>query len=513
MERQNRPSAKADTARTGETMAPTQILVVEDESVVALDIQSRLISLGYAVPAVAAYGEDAIREAGENNPDLVMMDIQLKGEMDGVEAAEQIRSRFDIPVVYLTAYADGATLERAKVAEAFGYLLKPFKERELQTTIEMALYKHKMERRLKESERWLSATLRSIGDAVIATDAHGDIQFLNPLAERLTGWKQNEAKGQDLSHVFNIIDGATRQPGESLFSRVLQEGAAIQLEDNTLLIAKDGSEVPVEDSAAPIKDDEGEIVGVVIVFRDVTERMQAQEALSLHATELQARNEELDAFAHTVAHDLKNPVNLIVGFSEVLRTDYATMEDEELQHYLQIVARSGLKISSIIDELLLLAGVRQMDVELEPLDMASIVAEAQERLGHMVEIHQTEITLPSHWPLAMGYAPWVEEVWVNYLSNGIKYGGQPPHLTLGAKELPDGTICFWIRDNGPGLSPEDQARLFTPFTQLNKIRANGHGLGLSIVQRIVNKLDGRVGVVSQVGRGSIFTFTLPRAEN
>ncbi len=154
--------------------------------------------------------------------------------------------------------------------------------------------------------------------------------------------------------------------------------------------------------------------------------------------------------------------------------------------------------------------MRQMDnAELVPMNMSHIVTEAKQRLLQMIETHQPEISLPDEWPTALGYAPWVEEVWVNYLSNAIKYGGRPPRLRLGAKTMPDGAVCFWIQDNGPGLTREDQARLFTPFTQLDRIRANGHGLGLSIVQRIVEKLNGQVGVVSQVGHGSVFTFTLP----
>ena len=490
-------------------MTTTQILVVEDESVVALDLQTRLKRLGYTVPAVAASGEDAIRKAEELRPDLVLMDIRLRGEMDGIEAAEQIRARVSIPVIYLTAYTDEATLQRAKVTDPFGYLLKPFKERELHTTIELALHKHEMERRLKESESWLATTLNSIGDAVISTDPQNCIQFMNPVAEALTGWEQEQALGKDLAKVFHIIDGDTRTPSRSPFTMVLRQEGVVHLKDNTLLITKNGTEIPIDDSAAPIRDDKGGVAGMVLIFRDVSERMQAQEALSQHAAELQARNEELDAFAHTVAHDLKNPVNLMVGFAEVLEEAYGTMSDEDLRHYLQVIAQNGLKISNIIDEMLLLAGVRQTEVEIEPLDMASIVAEAQRRLVGMVEEHQPEITVPAEWPAAMGYAPWIEEVWVNYLSNGIKYGGRPPQLTLGAKKLPDGMILFWIQDNGPGLTPEDQARLFTPFTQLKRIHSNGHGLGLSIVQRIVSKLNGRVGVVSQAGHGSIFTFTLP----
>jgi CheY-like chemotaxis protein len=166
----------------------TRILVVEDENIVAKDVVNRLKSLGYTVTGTVASGEEAIRMANQNPPDLVMMDIMLKGNMDGIEAARCILDTLDIPVVYLTAYADEKTLHRAKVTEAFGYLLKPFEERELHITIEMALFKHQMEQKLRESEQWLSAILQSITDAVIATDIQGQIRFVNSVAASLTGW-------------------------------------------------------------------------------------------------------------------------------------------------------------------------------------------------------------------------------------------------------------------------------------------------------------------------------------
>ncbi len=228
-------------------------------------------------------------------------------------------------------------------------------------------------------------------------------------------------------------------------------------------------------------------------------------------TELQARNEELDAFAHTVAHDLQGPVGLIFGYADVLLEN--VLLPAELASYVLSIARNSRKMSNIIDELQLLAGVRKAHVELKPLKMGRIVAEAQQRLAYMIEEYQARVTAPEVWPEAWGYAPWVEEVWTNYLSNAIKYGGQPPSLELGARVEPDGMVTFWVQDNGLGLSPEEQLRLFTPFTQLDQVRATGHGLGLSIVRRIVEKLGGRVGVESEAvsGRGCLFFFTLPGA--
>jgi GAF domain-containing protein len=234
------------------------------------------------------------------------------------------------------------------------------------------------------------------------------------------------------------------------------------------------------------------------------------EALRQRTVELQARNEELDAFAHTVAHDLKTPLNSLIGFGSFLERRFTQMSDEELRGDLRMIAQSGKKMNTIINELLLLASVRKMEeVEMEPLDMASIVAEARGRLADFIEEHQAEIIVMDDWPVALGRGQWVEEVWANYKSNALKYGGRPPRVELGATKQAAGTVRFWVRDNGPGLMPEEQARLFTPFTRLGQVSVKGHGLGLSIVRRIVEKMGGQIGVESQVGQGSTFAFILP----
>lgn len=246
--------------------------------------------------------------------------------------------------------------------------------------------------------------------------------------------------------------------------------------------------------------------------RALAERQQAEEKLRQYALQLEARNEELDAFAHTVAHDLKSPLGLIVTTAEVLKENLTALPEEEVHHYLQSIARQGWKMNNIVEALLLLSSVRREEVPIHPLDMGGIVAEALSRLAPIVARSRAEIVLPENWPIAMGYAPWIEEVWVNYISNAIKYGGQPPRIEIGAdSSAPPGMVRFWVRDNGPGLTPEEQSRLFTPFTRLTR-EGKGHGLGLSIVRRIVEKIGGQVGVESEAGRGCIFMFTLPQAD-
>ncbi len=260
-------------------MKSPRILVVEDESIVAMDVQDRLAELGYEVIGAADRADDALALVAAEHPDLVLMDIRLKGEIDGIAAAEEIRERWRIPVIYLTAFSEDSTLQRAKVTEPFGYIIKPFEDREIQAAIEMALHKHKAEQRLRESERRYATTLKSIGDGVIATDSEGRVTFLNPVAERLTGWSLEEANGRPLSEIFRIANEKTRQPLEDPVARVLREGSVVGLANHTILLSRDGGEIPIDDCAAPILDDFGAMTGTVLVFQDVTDRRERESAL------------------------------------------------------------------------------------------------------------------------------------------------------------------------------------------------------------------------------------------
>jgi PAS domain S-box-containing protein len=254
----------------------TKILVVEDEDIVAKDIQNQLKKLRYSVPAVVSSVEEAVQEAEETKPDLVLMDIRLEGDLDGVEAAKQIRARLNVPIVYLTAYADENTLERAKITEPYGYILKPFQIRQLVSTIEMALYKHRMERKLQENEEWLALTLKNIGDGVIAVDTNGLITFINPVAETLTGWSRKDALGKDLGEVFSVVNEGTLAPAENLLTKTLREGVVIGSTESLVPIARDERETHVNVSVAPIRDDKGKNTGAVLVFRETAMRKRSK---------------------------------------------------------------------------------------------------------------------------------------------------------------------------------------------------------------------------------------------
>ncbi len=248
---------------------------------------------------------------------------------------------------------------------------------------------------------------------------------------------------------------------------------------------------------------------------EIEQRRAAEKALLAYTRDLEASNAELDSFSHTVAHDLKNPLTVLIGTSKLLERRFHRLAPEVVKERLGIINRVANKLTSIVDELLLLASVRRMeDVQGGVLEMGTLVSDVQMRLGDLIANAQAELVIPDSWPVVVGYGPWVEEVWANYISNALKYGGRaeagiPPRVEVGFDLPQDGSpVRFWVQDNGAGLSEDQKARLFTQFERLGQLRIEGHGLGLSIVRRIVEKLGGEVGVESELGQGSRFYFTL-----
>jgi two-component system cell cycle sensor histidine kinase/response regulator CckA len=280
----------------------TRVFIVEDEALIAMEVQDRLTSLGYSVCGLASRGEQALDFITEKPPDVVLMDVRLAGSLSGIETAELLRQRLDVPVIFLSAYSDAELLRRAGEVLPFGYLVKPFEERELHATIQMAIYKHRMERALREayarldekvqertaelaqSRADLAVTLDSIGDAVLATDATGRITRMNPAAEQLTGWRMSEAVGLPIGQVFLIINEQTREPAAIPVEAVLRTGQRQMLANHTALITRSGAEISIADSAAPIRNAAGEIVGVVLVFRDETEARERRKLIARQRT-------------------------------------------------------------------------------------------------------------------------------------------------------------------------------------------------------------------------------------
>jgi PAS domain S-box-containing protein len=272
--------------------------------------------------------------------------------------------------------------------------------------------------------------------------------------------------------------------------------------------------VGLANKAAPYNDtDVLQIALLLETVWSVLDAYRAEEALQRYARQLEVQNQELDAFAHTVAHDLRGSLGGISGAAQLLQMSEQELSPDNL-FATELLTWSVDKLTAIIDELMLLSGVRKQVVTPVPLDMARIVEEARRRLSDQIERTGATLVLPDSdaWPVALGHGAWVEEVWTNYLSNALKYGGTRPRITLGASAQADGSARFWMHNTGPAISPEDRGRLFVPFARLDQVRTQGDGLGLSIVQRIIEKLGGQVGVESENSDGNTFYFTLPLAE-
>lgn len=243
----------------------------------------------------------------------------------------------------------------------------------------------------------------------------------------------------------------------------------------------------------------------------ITDYTRTTLELSQKAAELENRNLALDEFGHTMAHQIQGLLGQMVGYASLLEVQFDGSDDELVVQAMSQIVESGHKMNNVITELLLLASLRSGEIEVYPLNMRHIVNEAIKRLRYQILDTKATIIMPDEWPLSIGHASWIEEAWLNYISNGLKYSGENPTIELGAEVLEDDMLRFWVKDNGEGLSEAEQKRLFRAHTRLRPKRVRGEGLGLSIVNRIVKKCGGDVGVESELEHGSTFWFTLPAA--
>jgi PAS domain S-box-containing protein len=505
-------------------MAP-QILVVEDESIVARSIANELQSMGYGVPAVASSGEEALRKAEESYPDLVLMDMVLKGDMDGVATTERLQERFDIPVVYLTAYSDERSIQRAKMTQPYGYLIKPYEERELRTTIEVALYRHRLERMAKDMHRWRAAILRSLGDGVLVTDAKGCIRITNDTAERLTGWSEEEAFGKDLHCVFHLVHARTRAPKGFIGSKALPRGAAIAFEEDSALVARDGREIPIEGGVAPIYDEGESFTGYVLTFRDISERKRAEETLLRGLAQLNQvqKLEAVGRLAGDMARELNQLLTtLLTNLSVVLMS----LPEEDPNHkHLASAEKAALQGAMVARQLLGFS--RRTLLRPEPILLNRRIQPMLETIRQIIDPGRTGITI--HFRPARGLwtvhadATQIGEVLMNLCLNArdaLPGGGQiiieTQNAVMGKDAAPAVVeshrgefVCLRVRDTGHGIPPEIRPRIFEPFFTTKK-PGEGTGLGLSLVFGIVQQHRGWVECSSEVNVGTCFEIYLPR---
>ncbi|MBI5957743.1 MAG: response regulator [Chloroflexi bacterium] len=536
---------------------PHCVLYIEDDRGVARLFQKKLEQAGYVVDLVFD-GESGLAMYNADHHDLIALDQNMPG-YSGLDVIRLLAERGPLPpILMITGAGDEQIAVQAMKLGAGDYLVKDIDGRYLELAPSVIDQLLRQQRLIRERQEALEALERSNGNLALLNGLGQALSaMLNPkqiIRELL--WATADIVGAQGSSIWI---GSDEDSGEVSCQGVfghgeVQDDLSFKLAPSTGLVGQVMQNVRRAIASPPIDVDRypdiqaytlkvtslmavplwarNTVIGVLQVANKIQGDFEANdttlletlafsaaialdnarlvETLRRQTHELQMQNEDLEAFSHSVAHDLKNPVGVIEGFNFLLMDQAAARLNQQELGYLEYIDRTTRKINNIIDELLRLAEIRKRKVEPQLLDLSEIVAEAEERLSSMIKEYEAQIIFPSAWPAVLGYAPWVEEVWVNYLSNALKYGGQPPVVEVGSTPLQDGTVRLWVKDNGPGLTSEQRAQLFAPFTRLQQVRADGHGLGLSIVRRIVEKLGGQVGVESMIGQGSIFSFTLPR---
>ncbi|MBN2030366.1 response regulator [bacterium] len=482
-------------------MSQKSIAIVEDENLIAMEIQDRVERLGYSVPVVTGSGEEALEKMERVRPDLVLMDIMLEGKMDGIETAEQIRNLYDIPIVYLTAYSDEKTLSRAKLTDPYGYILKPLQERELHKTIEMAIYKYEMEKKLKQDKQWFSTTLKSIGDAVITADIEGKIKFMNPVAESLTCWNNRDALNMDIKKVFNIIDEKNPSFSDNPVETVLKESIVCNFSNSTILLKRNGSEIPVDVSAAPIKNDKGTNHGVVLVFRDTTEKILLDRIK--------------DDFIHHVSHELRTPLTVIRESVAQINDGILGEVNEDQKHFLSICLKNADRLRRIVDEILDISKMEAGKVQLRKnkSNFPELVRSVLDAFKPVIDNKGLELrkNIPDRAMEVYVDRDRIIQVLNNLIGNALKFT-EKGFIEVTIKDQPQTVSCA-ITDTGRGIAPDDLPNVFDKFQQFgNPVDPGdtGTGLGLPISKEIILLHKGDIFAESTPNQGSTFTFTLPK---
>jgi PAS domain S-box-containing protein len=357
----------------------------------------------------------------------------------------------------------------------------------------------------------LHTTLTSIGDAVIATDNDGRVTFMNVVAEELTGWKQIEAAGQTLHSVFAIVNEETRQPAPNPALKALREGTIGGLANHTVLISRDGAERPIDDSAAPIRNTHGKVIGAVLVFRDISERRQTEERTRRLNQALLRTNQDLQQFAYAASHDLKEPLRTVATCLQLALRNYSgKVLDKDAGQLMEVAVAGAQRMHALVEALLEYSRAGEVaESMIEPVRVDKLVRDAITNLQSAIKEANALVSF-GQLPEVTANPLHLAQLFQNLIGNALKYrSDQPPHIKVSALEQ-DQYWVFTVEDNGIGIQPEYQAQIFGIFKRLHGNEYPGTGIGLAICKKIVDRHGGSIWVESELGKGSRFSFTLPR---
>jgi PAS domain S-box-containing protein len=461
----------------GSTVKPVLILIVEDDFIVAKIIEKSLISLGYAVAGLVATGEDAIKKAESEKPDLVLMDIRLQGEMDGISASEKIRAAFDIPVIFLTAFSDKKTFERALVTAPYGYVIKPFSINTLSTSIKVALYKYSLDQKLNESEAKYRAIIENIQDMFYRTDLQGNLTMISPSGVKLAGYASaNEMIGH------NIVDDliVNQEDGRQFFLALKKKGSV----DQYPLVIRDrqGLLHHVTASSHLCYDTKGDVLGVEGILHDITDRKKAEDAL-------RQVNRQLSLLSGITRHDILNKITVILGYLSLAET---MSTDPVLGDYFRKMNSATIAIKSQIEFTRIYQDLGTIEPQWQDL----------ERILSHLYVPPT-ISLNSDIQGIEFYADtMLEKVFFNLLDNSIRHGQHVTEIGVSSNQSGEGLTILW-EDNGVGVAAEEKEKIFERGFGKNT------GLGLFLVRDILSLTGITIKETGAEGTGARFEIYVP----
>jgi len=481
-----------------EAAAMAKILIVEDEGIIADNIASRLLKSGYQIAGIVDSAEDALARVPESKPDLVLMDIHIKGSLDGIETTRKLRERFDIPVIYLTAHTDPQTIDRAKRTGGFGFLTKPIDHRTLATTIEMATHKHRADREIRDQRAWMATALHNMADGMIVIDRDCRVQFLNPPAEALTGWRNPDVRGQDIRAVLPLADSESGLPEPAALTPPSTPEAPRPIPPGLFAMKRSGEKFPVEGDVAGSVDGD-QVVGAVITFRDATSR-QARENEARQQHKMQA----VGRLAAGVAHDFNNLLFIMLGYTEEMLRTAGPNEMVPLTE----IKKAGDNAAKITQQLLQFS--RNEPVGKREVDLNTVIRDTEVLLRRLAGPSvQWQFRLEPNLGTIHANEGQLKQVLMNLVANArdaMPAGGE---ITVESSNESD-SVVLGVSDTGDGISAHTGQHLFEPFFS-TKVPGSGTGLGLSIVHSIVTDLRGTIQVESVPGRGAAFHISIPRA--
>jgi len=483
--------------KRGEIMS--RILVVDDETVIAIELEKMLSAMGHEVVGRASSGEDAVELARCFKPDLILMDVTMPGKMDGIAAAETIKQKLGISVIFLTAYAQDDVIQRAKLAEPLGYILKPFQEDQIRAAVDVAVHKSYMESQLRESEARYRRIVNTAQEGIYVVDTEARIDFVNRQLADMLGYTVEEMLG------CNLVDFMNDVAPVDVYQTVQRDKENINETHDFRFRRKDGSALWGMVSSSQIYDEDGRLIGGLGMVSDITERKRAERAL-------RKTNEELRSFIDTVSHDLKNPIFSIRGLSMLLLKHYEKELGEKGRGYLELVDVSARQMDRLVSDLLTLSRIGQVVPNHASVVIQEIIDKAVSSFQGRLSEKGAELVVAKNLPIIHCDGERMYQVFENLLANAIRFAGdgKKPRIEIGCEDVPK-YHGFYVRDNGSGVEPKHHRKIFEMFYRIkDKGNEQGTGLGLAIVDRIIRQHGGKVWVESEKGKGATFYFTVPK---